>query len=81
MTSLYRNLVKIQNLCTILPHNRIGEHSVRNVIDDADTAFNEYLKALGEKRFDAASASFRSLEQIVHQLKRQTGTESPESQH
>jgi uncharacterized protein len=53
-----------------------GERSAQALIGDADAAFNDYLNALGAKRFDAASDALRSLEQALQRLQSQTGAEA-----
>jgi uncharacterized membrane protein (UPF0182 family) len=55
-----------------------GTRTLETLIQDANSAFEDYLNALGEKQFNEASNSLQSLEQTLEELMQQTegtGTE------
>jgi hypothetical protein len=51
--------------------------SVEQLIEQANSAFESYLTALGEKRFEDASGQLESLEQSLEQLREQAGVAEP----
>jgi hypothetical protein len=59
-----------------------GDRSVNTLIQDANAAFEDYLQALGEKRFTDAARALNTLQQALQQLSTQAQTPSnqPRSQ-
>ena len=54
------------------PLSIAGTRTLETLVQDANTAFKNYLNALGEKRFNDASISLQSLEQALQELMQQT---------
>ncbi|MBD3413501.1 MAG: hypothetical protein GF421_03600 [Candidatus Aminicenantes bacterium] len=60
----------------ILQKSPAGEtQSIGRLIQDADAAFNDYLRLLGEKRFQEASAALARLQQALSQLMERSGNQ------
>jgi uncharacterized membrane protein (UPF0182 family) len=47
-----------------------GDRSVKELIDDASTAFDNYLEALGDRRYTSASKALENLEKTIELLKK-----------
>jgi hypothetical protein len=43
---------------------------VKELIDDASTAFDNYLQALGDRRYDSASKALETLEKTIELLEK-----------
>jgi len=56
------------------------EASVRQLIENADQAFNDYLRCLGEKQFQQASEQLARLQEILTRLKQTTSQEPANNQ-